>query len=151
MKRILKKCDCFLTESRRALLDDIGLLALRVATGGLMMVSHGWDKLSNFGDKVAAGFPDPFGIGVTASLGLATFAEFFCSLLVIVGLATRLAATQLIATMAVAAFIAHSGDIFGGAGELAAVYLGASVAVFLCGPGRFSLDRLVWRKPASGS
>ena len=131
--------------AKHGLWTDLGLLVLRVGFGCSMLLGHGWGKLTSFGEK-AAGFPDPFGIGSPASMALAVFAEFFCSLGLAVGLLSRLAAIPLISTMCVAFFIIHGGDPFMKK-ELALVYLMSYVALLLSGPGRFSLDYLIRGKP----
>ena len=119
---------------------DLALLVLRVWLGLSMLVLHGWDKLSKF-ESMAGSFPDPFGIGSKASLGLAVFAELVCSALLVVGLFTRFAALNLAVTMGVAFFIAHEGQLRGaGSGETAFIYLAGYVTLLLAGAGRFSAD-----------
>lgn len=120
--------------------NNLGLLVLRVAFGSCMLFGHGWDKLMNFSVK-SSQFPDLLGIGGSASLALATFAEFFCSLAVILGLATRLSAVPLMVTMAVAVFIAHGGDPFERK-ELALLYLSGFTAIFFLGAGGLSFDAM---------
>lgn len=120
---------------------DAGVLFLRVAFGLLMMV-HGWGKFSNF-EQMSGGFPDPFGLGPTVSLSLAIFAELGCSLLLLLGLGTRLALVPLIITMLVAIFYAHAGDPWGDK-EMAVLYLTVYAALMATGPGRFSLDRILF-------
>ncbi len=111
-----------------------------------MLALHGLGKFQKLLSD-PAGFPDPLGIGVALSLGLAAWAEFFCSLLILVGFATRLALTQLMATMLVAFALVHGFALSGpGNGELAFVYLGCSVGLFILGPGRLSIDHLMLRK-----
>lgn len=117
---------------------DIGLLVFRTVFGGLMLIQHGYPKLTNFSDK-AGSFPDPLGVGTELSLALAVSAEFFCALLVIIGLATRVAAIPLIFTMAIAAFYIHGADPLGDK-EMALLYGTAFLTLFLSGPGRLSLD-----------
>lgn len=119
-------------------MNNLGLLLLRLTAGGFML-THGWPKLANFSSR-ASQFPDPLGVGSELSLALAVFAEFFCALLLVLGLFTRAALTQLIATMAVAGFIVHAADPFQRK-ELAFVYLGMFLCLFLTGPGDFSLGR----------
>ncbi len=72
-------------------------------------------------------FPDPVGLGSTFALSLIMFAEFFCSLLLIVGLFSRLATVPLMIGMSVAAFFAHAGQPFM-AMELPIIYL----CIYLC-------------------
>lgn len=122
---------------------SLGLLLLRVAIGGLML-THGIPKLMNF-TELADNFFDPFGLGSRVSLILAIGAEVGCSLLLIVGLATRLAAIPLAFTMIVAHFLFHAEDAWKDK-ELSAVYLSVYIALILTGPGRFSLDHLIMRR-----
>nr|WP_146526289.1 DoxX family protein [Novipirellula artificiosorum] len=88
---------------------------------------------------------DPIGIGSQLSLILAIGAEFGCSLLIIVGFATRLSAIPLAFTMIVALFIVHGGDPWQKK-ELAACYLAVYATLMLTGAGRFSVDQCVWGK-----
>lgn len=122
----------------QALSTQFGLLILRVITGGAML-THGWPKLQ----KLVNGnfqFGDPLGMGPEASLILAVLAEVVCSILLIIGLATRLAVIPLMVTMAVAFFIVHAADDFR-TKELALVYLGIFLCIFFTGPGKLSLDK----------
>lgn len=130
----------------RAVLTSLGLLALRVGFG-LFMVGHGYPKLQTLLAGEYDKFPDPLNIGNRASLMGAVAAELLCSLLVIVGAATRIATVPLIFTMAVAAFVVHAQDpwLLGGgrSKEPALLYLFAFVTLLLTGPGRYSVDHLV--------
>ncbi len=122
------------------LAEDLGKLFLRALAGGLMLLDHGWPKLAGFGEKMDT-FPDPIGLGPALSLGLITFAEVLCALLVVLGIWTRLSTIPLIIGMAVITFITHGDDILG-QGESGLLYLTAFLAILLLGAGRFSLDRL---------
>ena len=82
------------------------------------------------------------GLGSSISLALVIFAEFFCSLFIILGLFTRLAVIPLMIVMGVALFKAHKGQFFGD-GEMAAVYLAGYITLLLLGPGRVSVDSMV--------
>lgn len=123
---------------------DFALLIVRIAVAAFML-THGYPKLM----KLLAGgeiqFADPFGLGMYFSLVLAVFAEFFCSILVGLGIGTRLAAIPLIVTMSVAAFIAHSSDPFGRK-ELALLYLVVFVFLLFTGSGKFSVDYFISKK-----
>ncbi|TVQ80462.1 MAG: DoxX family protein [Bradymonadales bacterium] len=121
-----------------SLLQDIGILVLRVWLGGTMLFAHGWGKLANFGER-SQSFPDPLGfLGSGLSLSLAVFAEVFCAILVILGVLTRLASIPLVITMMVAFFIFHADDPFGRK-ELAFLFMGGFIALALTGGGRFAI------------
>jgi len=125
--------------SNRPIATDLGLLFLRLAAGGIMAFSHGWGKFQ----KVLSGdlsFADPIGVGEEASLILTVFAEFFCGILVALGLFTRAALIPLIITMLVAVFIIHADDPFSKQ-EFGLLYLVPYVTLFLAGPGKLSLDK----------
>lgn len=117
------------------------LLVLRVGAGLLMMIKHGFDKLTHFA-QIAPKFADPFHIGSTTSLALVVFAEFFCAAFVILGLFTRLACIPLVVAMSVALFSAMGGDFFG-KGETAGLFLIIFFVLLFTGPGKASLDRLI--------
>ena len=134
----------FQVDSKGPMGVDIGLLVLRLGFGGLMLFAHGWGKLVNFGER-APNFPDPLGVGSVFSLALVTFAEFFCALLLMVGLATRAAAVPLIINMSVITFIVHAEDPFRQQ-EFPMLFGIAFLVLFFTGPGKFSLDALISRK-----
>jgi len=104
----------------------------------MMLLGHGWGKLTSFVER-SSSFPDPLGIGSSLSMALATGAEAFCALAVILGFATRWAAVPLMVTMAVAALIIHGDDPWAKK-ELAVLYFFPFATLFLTGAGRYSLD-----------
>jgi putative oxidoreductase len=103
---------------------SLGLLALRLAVG-LMMIHHGQDKLAD-----PAGFAANYVVPLHLSFPL-----------LIPGVMAPLGSLALIGTMAVAAchHILTSGLNISVL-ELVVLYLGASTALLLLGPGRFSFD-----------
>jgi len=117
---------------------NIGLLILRAGLS-LSMLSHGWWKFLKLINGNFA-FADPIGIGESASLVLTVFAEFTCSILVIIGFKTRLAAIPLAMTMFVAAFVVHFNDPWGKK-ELAVIYMIGFTSIALLGPGKHSYDK----------
>ena len=125
--------------SNRPIATDLGLLFLRLASGGMMAYSHGWGKLQKMlgGDMSCA---DPIGMGEEASLVLTVFAEFVCGILVALGLFTRAALIPLIITMVVAVFIIHAEDPFSKQ-EFGLLYLVPYLTLFLAGPGKLSFDK----------
>lgn len=116
------------------------MLILRLGLGILMM-AHGYNKLIHFGEMQHK-FMNFMGMGSTASLALVVFAEFFCSLFLIIGLFTRLAAIPLIIATCVMVFKAHNGEVFGD-GETAALYLTGYLVLLFVGPGRVSVDSMI--------
>ena len=126
--------------SLQAFQPDWAALLLRLIFGGFML-THGYNKLTGFAE-MSADFPDPIGVGPQVSLGLTVFAEFFCALLLVLGVLTRFAAIPLIICMLVIAFVIHGPDPIGDK-EHALLFLGGYVAIFLYGPGKFSLGRFV--------
>lgn len=122
---------------------DLAELVLRVIAS-VFIFTHGWEKLSGFSEKVDF-FPDPLGLGSTLSLGLATFAEFFCALLLLVGLLTRFASLSLLITMSVAGLIFHFPDPFAKK-ELALLYAVVFLYFTVVGGNRYSVDECLRRK-----
>lgn len=121
-------------------------LILRVPFG-LMMMRYGLMKIENYSEW-STGFMDFLGLGGPVSLGLVIFAEFFCALLVVIGLGTRLALLPLMFTMLMAFFIAHADDPFDQK-EHSLLFLFPYIAIMIIGAGRFSLDALVFKKTRS--
>ncbi|HEU4717595.1 MAG TPA: DoxX family protein [Bacteroidia bacterium] len=117
-------------------------LILRVTSA--LMLTHGWKKLSTFGDKMHT-FADPLHIGSTASLALTVFAEFFCTLFIVTGLFTRIAVIPLIITFLVIVLIVHAPDPFGEK-EPALLYLLIYTCILITGSGKYSLDHLLRKK-----
>lgn len=121
---------------------DIGLLALRLSVGG-MMLFHGVDKaiggIGWLGPLLEKnGLPGFLMWGVYAG-------EILAPLLFIAGVATRSAAVLLIATLLIAIYLVHPGDVLalGKHGEYAlelhVLYMVGALAIALLGPGRFAV------------
>jgi putative oxidoreductase len=125
-------------------LQDFGLLAVRLLAGG-MMLTHGIPKIDRLFGEGPVKFADPFGLGPEISLVLVIFAEVACSLLVMVGLKTRLATIPLLITMLVAAFYIHGADPFGEK-ELPLLFFTLFVSLLVSGPGNFTIDRWIGGK-----
>jgi putative oxidoreductase len=119
---------------------NTAMLVLRLGFG-ILMINHGYSKLIHFGE-MRNQFMSFMGMGSSMSLALVVFAEFFCSLFLILGLFTRFATIPLIITMCVALFKAHNGDFFGD-GQVAALFLTGYVALLLVGPGKISVDSMI--------
>ena len=122
---------------------DLASFILRLSLG-LLMVGHGIPKMMKLMDGNME-FGDPIGIGVPASLTLTVFAEVICSILIIIGLWTRLALIPLIITMVVAAFIVHSADPLG-VKEPSLMYLFGYITLFLLGSGKYAVDAILKKR-----
>ena len=143
---------------RRDLTTSIGLLILRLGIGGFLL-THGWGKVQMILAGDFGTFGDPIGLGSPLSLVLVTVAEFLCALLVMFGLATRVAAATIVFSMGVAAFVAHGADpwtmqkaavlFMTGASkswaskEPALLYLIPFLAMVFLGAGGLSIDGLI--------
>lgn len=119
---------------------SILLLAVRVLFGTLLAM-HGLQKLSNFAE-LSPSFPDPMGVGNALSLSLAIFGELFCSLGFIFGALYRLALIPMIFTMGVVVFSVLGSAPFS-AKELPLIYLSVFIIMYITGPGKYSVDRLI--------
>ncbi len=136
----MKKLFCLCKKEDSVVVKDIGLLILRVIVGVFMM-THGWVKLSNFG-VMSEHFPAMLGMSSKMALSMIVFAEFFCSIALILGFLTRLSSIPLIVGMGVAAFFAHVADPFA-VRELALLYFSIYIVFLITGAGRFSIDRII--------
>lgn len=123
---------------------SIALLIIRLAIGSFML-THGVGKLMMLLADGPVQFADPIGIGMTASLVMAVFAEFACSILIILGFGTRLATLPLLFTMFVAVTVVHAADPFA-VKELAALYGVVYLILSITGAGKYSLDYYIGRK-----
>ena len=118
-------------------------LILRVGFGLNIVIGHGWGKFNRLISGEEINFPDVMGLPPTLGLSLAVLAEFVACLFIILGYKTKWAAVPVIITMAVAAFVIHSGDPWfgkGGSKEMAVLYLVGFLAIFFTGSGKYSVD-----------
>ena len=138
----IKEC---LSVPEYSIKGDVGLLLVRLVGGAAFMI-HGWSKIQNPFGWMGAEAPVPGFLQALAALS-----EFGGGLAWILGLLTPLACLGVASTMAVAVFmhafkwghpfIASEG---GPAYEIALVYLVISILLFGLGPGRLSLDRVIF-------
>jgi putative oxidoreductase len=122
---------------------DAGLLILRIAIG-CMMLTHGLPKVPMLFHGTVKFFP-VMGMSPTVSLAITLFAQVICSILLLFGMATRLALIPLLMTMLVAVVIIHHGEPFAKM-EPALHFLLVYIVLFLTGPGTFSVDHLFKKK-----
>lgn len=127
---------------------DLGLLLIRIILG-LLMAFYGYEKLIHFETMAASDFwsKNVNFLGFTGKIPLAltVFAELFCSILLIIGLLSRLALIPLLICMgfiivSIMQFsVLNSGDN-GYEINTAFVYFIIYLALFFTGPGKYSLD-----------
>lgn len=124
--------------------QDLGLLLLRIVTGGLML-PHGIAKLSNGFDFIknmlkAKGLPEILWMGVPV-------AEVLAPVLLILGIMTRLSGLMIAAVMFFAIFLTLGMDAFvsgktgGLGGELSFLFMVNGIALMLTGPGKYALGK----------
>lgn len=126
---------------------DLSLLLLRLGAGGLM-IPHGWSKLKRLRTGLAEGevkFYDWMGLGEDVSLGLAVFGELVAPAFIVLGLWTRWMSVPAAITMAVAAFVVHSGDPISDK-EHALLFFIPFVVLGLMGAGRLSADWMLMQR-----
>ena len=122
---------------------DFVLLIIRISIA-ILMLTHGVPKINGFAESPVK-FMNVLGMGTAVSLGLAIFAEVGCSILILLGLGTRLAVFPLSITMLIAAFHVHIGDPFAKQ-EMSLHYLLIYFVLFILGSGKYSLDSLLVKK-----
>lgn len=125
----------------------LGLLIIRVITGAALMF-HGWGKIQKPFSWMPPDAPVPGFLQALAALS-----EFGGGLALVIGLLTPIAAFGIACTMAFAVFAVHlkSGHPFvatsgGPSYELATAYLGVALLAILAGPGKYSLDAMLFGK-----
>ncbi len=122
---------------------SLAILILRLSFG-FLMIPHGYDKMQEFLKGNSNDFPDPLHVSPMISHGLTVFAEFFCSILLILGLFTRPALVILIGCMAIVSFSIHGADPLGDK-EHALLYLFTYLSIFLTGAGAYSVDAKIFK------
>jgi len=125
--------------------SSAAILIVRLIAG-IAFIFHGWGKIQNPLGWMPPEAPVPGFLQFFAALS-----EFGGGIAWILGLVTPLASLGIGCTMAVAVFM-HGvlrGDPFVATGggmsyELALVYLGIAILIFVLGPGKFSLDSKIF-------
>ncbi|MFM0626525.1 DoxX family protein [Paraburkholderia xenovorans] len=124
----------------RATTADFGLLYLRVTASLLVLVVHGLPKAMHYASQAAA-IEDPFHLGRTVSITFAIFAEVICPPLMILGIATRLAALPiLIVTVVALAFVHRDWSL--AEGQFAWMLLILFGTIAIAGPGQIRFGGL---------
>ena len=129
--------------SSQSLHTDLGILLLRLVFGGLF-IYIGFGKIEHYHQYLPM-FKDYTGLGVKTSYNLVIFAEFFCGILVTIGLLTRLAVIPILITMIVVVFVALKDKGFNDK-QLPFLYLILSLVIFVLGSGKYSADALLFKR-----
>ena len=133
---------------------DLGLLLIRLMVG-ILMALYGYEKLIHFNEMVASDFwaKNVSFLGMTGAIPLAltVFAEFFCSLFLILGVFTRFSLFVLMFCMGYIFMVifpmsiiekGDNGYHFNDAFVYFIIYLG----LFFTGSGKYSLDKKFFSK-----
>ena len=126
-------------------LVDILILIIRIFVG-ISMLTHGIPKLETLVLNNQIQFMSFLGMGSIFTMVLVVFAEFLCSLFIIIGLFTRIACVPLMFTMLVAFFVVHGADAYADK-ELSILYFFTYFVILILGSGKFSIDELMTKKP----
>ena len=128
--------------------NNIGLLILRVTTGMLMLVNHGFGKIlagKDRWEKLGNALTDLIGFStLNVFFGfMASFAESIGAILIAIGLFTRSASVLLFITMLVAIIKHFKDNEFA---ELAFIYWVLCLVFMMTGPGKLSVDNFFLSK-----
>lgn len=132
---------------------DFGLLLIRIIIG-VLMAFYGYEKLIHFEEMSNSDFwaknVSFLGMNGSFPLALTIFAEFFCSLLLIFGLFTRLSLIPLLFTMAYIFLVVFPFSILnkgdnGYEFNTPFVYFIIYLGLFFTGPGKYSLDAKIFK------
>jgi putative oxidoreductase len=124
---------------------DAALLFLRVTASVLVLLVHGLPKALHYASQLDA-IEDPLHFGKTLTLAFAIFAEVVCPLLMIAGIATRLAALPIMLVSVIALGLVHREWTLD-QGQFAWMLLILFGTIAIGGAGRY---RLTLRPHASG-
>jgi putative oxidoreductase len=137
----------FTSTKSNPVITDFFLLVVRIFIG-FAMLSHGFPKLQQLISGEEIQFFDFLSLGPKITLALVVFAEFVCSIFLILGLFTRIAVLFLVITMAVAGLFVHSADPFSKR-EISLLYLSVYLLIISVGPGKFSVDQMISKRRES--
>ena len=128
-------------------LTALGLLFMRATAAFLLLFIHGLPKLLDWSGELQR-IEDPFGLGAPLTLGLAIFAEVVCPLLLLLGIAARLACLPVLAVLLVALVVVHP-DWTLEQGQFAWLLVALYGGLALTGPGAYSVSGYVCRSRAA--
>lgn len=133
---------------------DFGILIIRIIIG-ILMAFYGYEKLVHFQEMAASDFwannVSFLGQKGAFPLALTVFAEFFCSLLLIIGLFTRLSLLPLLFCMAYIFLVIFPFSIISSGDNGMEInttffYFIIYLGLYFTGPGKYSLDYMLLKK-----
>ncbi|MEY2739727.1 MAG: hypothetical protein RL259_1636 [Bacteroidota bacterium] len=133
---------------------DFGILIIRIIIG-ILMAFYGYEKLAHFQEMAASDFwannVSFLGQKGAFPLALTVFAEFFCSLLLIIGLFTRLSLLPLLFCMAYIFLVIFPFSIISSGDNGMEInttffYFIIYLGLYFTGPGKYSLDYMLLKK-----
>ena len=119
---------------------NTAMFILRIGFG-ILLFNHGYQKIIHF-NATTEHMPALFGLSASVRASMVIFAEFFCSLFIILGLFTRLSCIPIIISLSVALYKSHGMDVFG-PGQAATLFLIGFIVILLIGPGKASVDAMI--------
>jgi putative oxidoreductase len=140
--------------SAKPMNKDLGLLIIRIMLG-VLMAFYGYEKLTHYSEMAASEFwaknVSFLGMSGSIPLSLTIFAEFFCSIFLILGVFTRVSLFFLMFCMGYIFMVIFPMSIVeksdnGMQFNNAFVYFIIYVGLFLTGPGKYSLDHRLFGK-----
>jgi putative oxidoreductase len=132
---------------------DAALLVARVVLG-VVLFAHGWRKVVVDGVAETSVQFEALGIpAAIASSSFVAFVEFAGGMLLVIGALTPLVVgLHLVVMIGAAVFVHVSNGIFAADGgwEVVGVIAAAELVLAACGPGRFSVDRVIMARIRRG-
>lgn len=128
-------------------LTNIALLLFRIGISGELFLVHGLKKLG-VGTGIAEAVPNPFHLPELMNYWTAVAANLFFPVLIILGFFTRLSAIPILLVTLTGYFVVHAQDSLLEK-DIPYVYSLAFLFILISGPGKFSLDYLLFRKKNS--
>jgi len=121
----------------------MALLFFRVVVSGALM-THGYAKFLRILEGNIWGRTHLF-FSEEISMSLVAFTEFICPIFVAIGLGTRFFTIPIMYMFLIVVFDVHWDDPFSKM-EKGLLFLASYVAIFLLGPGKFSVDNQISKK-----
>lgn len=130
---------------------DLGILVVRIAMGFGFLYWHGWGKITGGAERWESlgGSVSRFGIDFAPTFWgfMISFDESIGAIMILVGILT----VPMSLILAIGMFVAWTGHIASGQGNPGHSFKNMVVllGLVLTGPGRYSIDALIWSRTAS--